>query len=392
MKRMRAIFGFGLAVLAAGAAAAQPPAFDPRPWLADYAAIKAGMARHYANLDSRLESLRVDPTRLDQAILKRLEAARSDLEAYDTLRTFVELFDDPHLQFKFGPARSPIETGLVSTAPPLAGASCADAGYEERKTALAPRMESLPGWRQVGDGAFPHGVAGTVGVVRIASFMETDYAAACGRAFRPGIDVRALQLATRAELQKDLAAAIAALKAAGATRLLIDLTGNGGGTEWDREAATLFTSRALTRRDARIADAQCDRSAVWTGEPPCDVFRDAGEEVQLQGIGAWTGPVSILANRHTASAAEEFVGWLVDNDAAVLVGEKTMGAGCGYVDGGNPVALKAAPVTLAMPNCARFTRDGVNEIEGWTPARALAFPDKGAEKAWGEALVKLLGA
>jgi hypothetical protein len=222
--------------------------------------------------------------------------------------------------------------------------------------------------------------------------METDYAAACGRVFKPGIEVRALQLATRAELQKELAAAIAALEAAGAKSLLINISGNGGGTEWDRDAAVLFTGRPLTRRDARIADAQCDRSAVWAGAPPCDLFRDAGEEIRLQGTGEWTGPVAILADRNTASAAEEFIGWLVDNEVATLVGEKTMGAGCGYVDGGNPVALKAAPVSLLMPNCARFTADGVNEIEGWTPDKPLDFPRDGAEEAWGEKLLLLLGA
>ena len=391
MQWLRAMVG-GLAMIAAGTATSQGPEFDPHKWLADYAAIKAGMARHYANLDARLASTRIDPARLDKAVLSRLEAAGSDLEAYDTLRTFVELFDDPHLKLTFKKPR-PIDTGMIASAEaPAPAGSCADAGYDERKTAFAPRMAALPGWRELGAGAFPHGIAGQIGVVRIASFSESDYAAACGRVFAAGMDQRALQLATRTELQKELAAAIAALKATGARTLLIDLTGNGGGTEWDREAATLFTSATLTRRDARIADSPCDRSAVWTGARPCEVFRDAGEEVVLQGQGNWTGPVAILADRRTASAAEEFIGWLVDNKVASLVGEKTMGAGCGYVDGGNPVTLTAAPVTLAMPNCARFTAAGVNEIEGWTPEKALTFPETAGEKAWGESLVKLLGA
>ena len=382
----------GLAMLAAAAASAQDSSFDSKAWLDDYAAIKAGMARHYANLDSRLASTRIDAARLDQAMISRLGAAKSDLEAYDTLRSFVELFDDPHLRFSFKAPR-PIDTGMIAAADaPAPAGSCADAGYEDRKTAFAPRMAALPGWRALGAGAFPHGIAGTLGVLRIASFSESDYATACTRVFGAGMDQRALQLATRAELQKALAAAIAALKVAGARTLLIDLTGNGGGTEWDRDAATLFTAETMVRRDARIADAPCDRSAVWAGERPCEVFRDAAEEVKLQGQGNWTGPLAILSDRRTASAAEEFIGWLVDNQVAILVGEKTAGAGCGYVDGGNPVALSAAPVTLAMPNCARFTAAGINEIEGWTPEKPLAFPEKADENAWGEALARLLGA
>ena len=392
MSAIHAAIGATMMMFAASAATAESPPFDPKPWLADFAAIKTGMAQYYANLDSRLAATRVNPQRLDKAVIERIEKAGSDLEAYDTLRDFLGVFDDPHLKFSFKAPRA-IDTGMVASAPsPVAAGSCADAGYEERKTDFAPRMAGLPGWRELGDGSFPHGVAGTVGVVRIASFSESDYAAACSRAFKAGIGERDLQMATRAELQKELAAAIAALKSAGARTLLIDLTGNGGGTEWDREAATLFTDRELTRRDARIADAQCDRSTVWTGERPCEVFRDAGAEVRLQGQGNWAGPVAILADRRTASAAEEFIGWLVDNKVATLVGEKTMGAGCGYVDGGRPVALKAASVTLQMPNCARFTAAGVNEIEGFTPDRPLPFPDSADEKAWGERLLKLVGA
>ena len=378
------------ALLAATAASAQE-SFDRQAWLADYAAIKAGMASHYANLDSRLESLRVHPERLDKAVTSRLEQAGSDLEAYDTLRSFVELFDDPHLKFTFKKPR-PFDSGNVRADSPPAAGNCGEAGYGERKTAFAPRMAALPRWRELGSGSFPHAVAGTVGVLRIASFSESDYAAACSRAFKPGIGERDLQLATRAVLQSELSAAIAALKSAGARTLLIDLTGNGGGTEWDREAATLFTGRPLVRTEARIADAPCDRSAVWKGERPCEVFRTDREQVYLQGRGDWAGPVAILADRRTASAAEEFIGWLVDNEAAAVIGEKTAGAGCGYVNGGRPVTLSAAAVTLAMPNCARFTAKGVNEIAGWTPHHPLDFPDPAGEKAWGEALVRLLGA
>jgi hypothetical protein len=55
-------------MIASVAAAAQDPAFDRQAWLTDYAAIKAQMAQHYANLDSRLESKRVAPAMRDMAI------------------------------------------------------------------------------------------------------------------------------------------------------------------------------------------------------------------------------------------------------------------------------------------------------------------------------------
>ena len=379
------LFGIGIAA----AATAAPPAFDARPWLDDYASIKRGMAQYYANLDGRLASLRVDPVRLDRQVTARLAAARSDLEAYDTLRSFVELFDDSHLQFRFD-APSAMDSGNVAAAA-KATVDCASAGYKDGRKDLAARMAALPGWRPIGGGAFPHGAAGPIGVLRIASFSESTYVEQCRRALRPGMSERELQLATRAVLQAELTSTVAALKAAGATRLLIDVTGNGGGSEWDREAAALFTATVMRRARPRIADAPCERSAVWTGKRPCEVFRRGGEIDTIAGTAEWTGPVAILADRRTASAAEEFIGWLVDNRVATLVGEQTMGAGCGYVDGGRPVTLKAAPITLLMPNCARFTAAGDNEIEGWKPATPLAFPRDGAEAAWGKALREALG-
>jgi hypothetical protein len=376
--------------LAAKAAAVSSASFSPQPWLDDFAAIKQGMAQYYANLDSQLMKKRVDPSRLDSQVKARLGAARSDLEAYDTLRDFVQFFDDPHLKLKFMPP-SGVESGRVTQDEKPRLASCEAAGYKDRKKDFAPPMAALPGWRQIGDGAFPRGIAGRIGVVRIASFGEDSYLDQCREVFRPGLNARDLQLATRAALQGALAAAIAELKAAGAETLLIDISGNGGGSEWDREAASLFTSAVLRRAEPRIADAPCDRSAIWAGKPPCEVFRPGSDVVEVQGKGNWTGRLAILADARTGSAAEEFIGWLVDNRAATLIGERTAGAGCGYVDGGRPVALKAAPITLVMPNCARFTAAGQNEIEGWKPAVALAPPAKGDEAAWAKALAGALG-
>jgi C-terminal processing protease CtpA/Prc len=96
----------------------------------------------------------------------------------------------------------------------------------------------------------------------------------------------------------------------------------------------------------------------------------------------WTGPLAVLVDRRSASAAEEFVTWLKDNGRAKIAGERTYGAGCGYVDGGNAIALRAVPLHIMVPNCSRYTREGDNEIEGITPTVALDWmtltPDKTA--------------
>ena len=96
----------------------------------------------------------------------------------------------------------------------------------------------------------------------------------------------------------------------------------------------------------------------------------------------------MLADRGTGSAAEDFVAWLQQNRVATVVGARTAGAGCGYVNGGDPVRLQVVPVDVWMPNCARFLDNGTNEIEGLAPDVPLDLRDK--ERA-ATALTRLLG-
>src|SRR5690606_13383368 len=114
---------------------------------------------------------------------------------------------------------------------------------------------------------FTAGTSGRAGFVRIHSFGETDYLAACEAAWQPGRTARETQLATRAVLQDELTRLSAELRAGGAEILALDLTGNGGGSEWSEEAAALFTAGQLTRPSPRMVEPRCDRAGVWRGEP-----------------------------------------------------------------------------------------------------------------------------
>ena len=361
---------------------------DRAAWAADYERIKAGMARHYANLDWARDHRRLDLAALDRRTRARIDGSWSRLQAYWALSDFVGAFNDPHLELEWGSPDAAAGGGEAGADPP-AGADCAAAGYAEGDHNFPAHVAALGGWPP-GDRDFPTASIGDTGIIRISSFSERDYAAACARVFRPNMGERRLQLAVRAELQRGLVAAIGRLKARGVRRLLIDLSGNGGGSEWDREAARLFTGRSMRRAEPRLAEPACDRRAVWSGARPCPAFAGGGEVATLQGVGAWTGPVLVLVDGGTASAAEEFAGWLRDNGVARLVGRTTMGAGCGYVNGGAPVALEAAPLVLKMPNCARFTAAGRNEIEGWPPDIALPDPETDRD-GWARGLAAALG-
>jgi C-terminal processing protease CtpA/Prc len=99
----------------------------------------------------------------------------------------------------------------------------------------------------------------------------------------------------------------------------------------------------------------------------------------LQGRGAWRRPVFVLVDAGTASAAEDLVAWLKENDVAQVIGTRTAGAGCGYVDGGTTTRLAQVPVDVHMPNCARFLADGSNEVEGIAPDVVLPAGDDEAK-------------
>ncbi len=362
-----------------------PPAFDPAPWLADFERIKLGLAEGYANLDWQVDKRGINLARADGQIREMLGKATSDVQAALVIAKLVDAFDDPHVELRFGPP--PPSATLVPRqssvdGPAVASDACAEAKYADGRAATRLAYPEAPGWQQLSEGPFLAGTIGDIGIVRIPAFGEDRYLAACKTVAKPGMDARTLQLATRAELNRQLTGLIATLRTRGMKKLVIDVTGNGGGTEWSSEAAAMFASGELKRNAPRLAGPTCDRSSVWQGKRPCPVYAKATEIETKRGTGVWTGPLAILADRRTASAAEEFITWLKDNDRAVIAGERTFGAGCGYVDGGHAIALKAADLHLMVPNCSRYTGEGINEIEGIAPHDTVDWSaTKGADMA-----------
>jgi len=388
--RLVARVAAGAAGLVALAALLDAATYDARAWRADFETLKLDMAQHYANLDWIAEHRGVDAPALARRTESEIDTAYSRVRAYLAVRRFVGAFADPHLRLEGREAPSagaPAGAG-ASAAPRQETADCGSAGYEEGDHGFAFPFERISGWRPISGGSFPTGAIGRTGVLRIAELGENRYLAACRARFRVGLTARELQLAVRAGLQAELKARLDQLRRAGAERVIVDLTGNGGGSEWVGEVVSLFTARELSREAPRLASPDCDRSDVWRSRPACPVLAPAGEAARIRGQGAWTGPVLILANRGTASAAEDFVAWLKGSGVARLAGERTAGAGCGYVNGGHVTRFAAAPVQVKMPNCARFLPDGRNEIEGIAPDVALPM-DRPEEAA--TALAGLIG-
>jgi hypothetical protein len=108
------------------------------------------------------------------------------------------------------------------------------------------------------------------------------------------------------------------------------------------------------------ADPQFLKNKPWAGmlfNPANYPYREA----------LWRGPLIVLVNGGTGSAAEQFTAVLQDNRAAIVMGAPTAGADCGHTDGGTPTTLKNSGGILELPDCARFRRDGSNEVMGIQP-------------------------
>lgn len=384
MKIIHIALGLLLMVLAHPASADEPAPAAPSleseraAWLADYAALKESMAKGYANLDWIVAHRGLDLVELDRATTDKLRNAGGFPDVAAAYDAFFGAFGDPHLR----PSRGPAPAWALRNAAGLAedasegeeadddeprGQTCAEFGYRNDPDRGAIELAAIDGWEPFASPYFPAGTSGRTGVLRIPSFDEHKYLAACEAAWQPGRTERETQLATRAVLQAELARLAGALRAAGAGTLAIDLTGNGGGSEWSEEAVALFTARELTRPSPRLIQPACDRAGVWRAEAVCANLAPAGETDRMSGGGAWTGPVLVLVDKRSASASEDFAYWLAGSGAARLVGERTFGAGCGYMDGGWAFQFTAFDAHVMMPNCSRYTAEGINQIEGLAP-------------------------
>lgn len=157
----------------------------------------------------------------------------------------------------------------------------------------------------------------------------------------------------------------------------------------------LTTAKVAMETAVAEASQTCDRSGIWIGEQPgCSLlvpdllyatgvldYAKPGEYSLLYSSsslffsslyayqeGLWRGPLYVLMDEGSASAAEHFATLLKDNEAAILIGEPTFGAGCGWMSGGDQsVVLNRTGAELFVPDCIWTRKDGVNEVAGIEP-------------------------
>ena len=444
--------------------------FDRQGWLDDFQQLERQTSEVYANLEWVQHHRKLDLAALHLQTKAALENAQSDSEASIALHAFVERFADPHfevsrvklskrLENAWREWRAPPPTPLSAIpASHSAEQACASLGYEEAPSTFRFRLPEGARVIESDDQiarSFPTAVLSLpsgvrVGLIRIHSFSTSKFGAACREAWTrwKSVGHASCDRACQQDLEHvqipnvilgGLAARIEGLKDVGL--LAVDLTHNGGGTDWVDPATRMLSATALGcprrafikhrhwarklegRRDELVpllqedgselslrlveqlkrlaaeANEICDRSQVWEGKDPgcallgkeplyaCGlVERLAVNELAgspaRDGVwgpagytfreGVWKGPLAVLVDNYTASASEQLASVLQDAHAAVVVGEKTLGAGCGYTSGGLPIVLAHSGLKVQMPDCARFRANGVNEIEGVEPDVVLA--------------------
>jgi hypothetical protein len=336
---------FGKVLLALGAAAslsAAAPGFDPKPWLEDLAQAKTALGEKYANLEWAAFEREADLPRLFAEAHAQIAAASSDAEARAAFDRIARRLRDGHVEFRWPePAAKP--DGGAS------GVLCARLGYnaDVRARAMAEYMPGYSALQTPQSDEFPAGLVDAggkrVGVLEIPLFSAVGWPELCHQALtalavplnQPCDDDCSdrVELWAEQRLTRDLAAQVRALKTAGAEVLAVDITGNGGGSEWAEAAARMLTPirlsserdgfvrgehwvSGLTRREAelrkwaarttgedhslllRLADAAaadretaatpCDGAPIWRGQhPTCQWLGEQHSKLRSADPSAW---------------------------------------------------------------------------------------------------------
>lgn len=427
------------------------------PWIEDLRQARAAVDAKYANLDWLETERQVDVDGLFARTEAALGRAGSDAAARALLKRLFKRFGDGHVGLRWPASSAPSAHAPASSgasAPTGIAGFCRARGYY--RAARPSPLAVLPGYVPLPEGPFPAGLAdlggARIGIVRIDIFDPHGDAAGCEAAVaalalpidRPcdeNCDNRIVTEAYR-RFSSALETRLRALHAAGADVLLVDIGGNGGGSEWAEAAARMMTTRQLqssrfaymrgphwekiwgdlagklrgfagqAKADERKAllgwaakaDAARAEAARSCTVLPCSRLAEAGYATGLIGSakagalsgkdwgvwlfnpaqhayhdGVWNGPLIVLTDGETWSAAEQFAALLQDNKAAVLIGGRTGGAGCGHTWGGTPTTLANSKAVLELPDCVRLRGDGSNEVRGVLPDLPVAIrADDGA--------------
>lgn len=256
-----------------GAASGQD--FKTNVWLEDFTQLKREMASHYANLAWAVEDRGLDLKLLSEQTLSSLRRARNETEAKKVIESFLDAFGDGHLSVQW--TQNTAGTPSAGVNPPPQQTLCQRLRY--RSHTQAPRIvfTLLNNFREISTDDSKYFSAGILrigggkdlGVIKISIFSEYAFPDLCERAAgqlgltadsdcddecKDRMERRAANLLTEA-----LARQVEVLKRYKIKALLVDISGNGGGTNWTEPAARILSSKPL-----RSPRQQFIRHEHWT--------------------------------------------------------------------------------------------------------------------------------
>jgi hypothetical protein len=245
-----------IALVFALAVATAAHAFDAAKWRADFAQARQELARSYANLDWVVSDRKIDLQALVERTEQGLATAKSDDEAAGVLKQFVDNFGDGHVRLV-----KPQRAVASAPAPTVAATdmkTCRDMGYQPmRRDKAAIDFGSTGQYEALANetaAMLPAGVlkAGgkSLGVIRIDLFAEQAFPelcelehpapAPCDSACQQKLYARVGKALTRTLVRQ-----VQALAARKVDAIVVDITGNRGGTDWAEAAARVLTGPGL---------------------------------------------------------------------------------------------------------------------------------------------------
>lgn len=247
MRRLVVVFVLALAALTPAAA---DPVFVTTPWIADLDQVRSAFLTKYANLEWAVFDREVDLAQLFADTRERVEGASNDADARAAFDRLARRLGDDHVEFRWP------RSNEASQAHRPVRDRCAALGYDSRMRARPLASHAL-GYQAITTQVeeFPIGLissgAKAVGVIQIGVFTQQGFPTLCEAALKElaipanapcddacndRVDAWAVNRLTR-----DFIVQLQALKAAGATALVADIAGNGGGSEWAEAVARMLT-------------------------------------------------------------------------------------------------------------------------------------------------------
>jgi len=269
------VVSIGLAQAQSNPAGCANTGFTPRPWLEDFAQLTAEMSAHYSNLEFAIRDRHMDLPALRGETEAKLNGSCDEHEARRVLELFLRSFGDGHLEIRWPQATVSQPDAKLEEATSL----CARLGY--KKTTLKPGVDfaQLAQFAKVGGADaewFPGGIlrvsdTAKLGVIRIALFSEHAFPEACQQAVQElhlqesaKCDTECENTIERESANRLTAALVrryAQLWASGASAILVDVTHNGGGSDWVEAPPRVLSSVPL--RESRFAFLKHEH---WTSQ------------------------------------------------------------------------------------------------------------------------------